>query len=99
MVSQQNKHFTITFEYEDYTDVVDTDLLMFRGMKNKDGNRPDFITIKCNRPSNDYVITSNTINAIKGMCFILSSNLLNICRIQCRPLWFHKLVITARDSQ
>ena len=57
MINNQNKHFTVKFEYDDgYIDIKHVDLLMFRGIRHR-GLRPLYITVTCNHNKSNYVCT------------------------------------------
>lgn len=92
MAIQQSKHFTIIFEYKYHEVTEHTDLLMIRGKKDELGNRPDYITVICNKPKETYVITPATCTAIYLLVCALSPKYHPTFRLTVKPIWFHDLV-------
>ena len=91
MINNQNKHFTVKFEYDDgYIDIKHVDLLMFRGVRHR-GLRPSYITVTCNHNKSNYVCTPGTRELIHHLTQILTPGLLKY-RIQIKPIWFNKLI-------
>lgn len=90
-----DKHFTIEFEYADFVEVVDTDLLIFIGIHHN-GERPHYITVTCNKPSEHYYATPQTKECVRGLMNTLSlTTSKGHDRIRLKPLWFHKAVVNA----
>lgn len=92
MVRQLSKAlFTLTFDYDSgETQTQHYDLLMIRGIRGSNGDRPDYITVTCNSEEQGYVLSNDTITLIDSLKHILSMGTDN--RIRLRPTWFNSLV-------
>lgn len=89
---QSDKHFTVEFEYQDGTvEVKELDILMLRGIR-KDGRRPVYVTITCNRDEHTYTLNPNTIACVRDISYTLDGTSAYLARTRLKPYWFHKLV-------